>query len=126
MDTNTPETPITKAKLARLLNVSRTYVTLLTQGKKKPSKEMIDKLAKLGLTANLTNMYPHIYGSVAQLVEHQTFNLLVEGSIPSALSKSSKFVANYPLLGFFRQGYRPRRATAKTACKIIRGYPTGS
>ena len=88
MDTNTPELPITKAKLARLLNVSRTYVTLLTQGKKKPSKEMIDRLAKLGLTANLTDMYPQSHGSVAQLVEHQTFNLLVEGSIPSALTKN--------------------------------------
>ena len=29
-------------------------------------------------------------GGVAQLVEHQTFNLLVEGSIPSALTKNAK------------------------------------
>ena len=85
MENNAPELAITKAKLARLLNVSRTYVTLLTQGKKKPSSEMIDRLAKLGLTANLTSMYPQSRGSVAQLVEHLTFNQMVEGSIPSAL-----------------------------------------
>ena len=98
MEINAPELPITKAKLARLLNVSRTYVTLLTQGKKKPSSEMIDRLAKLGLTANLTSMYPQSRGSVAQLVEHLTFNQMVEGSIPSALTKSSKSIANFNIM----------------------------
>ena len=43
-----------KAELARQLGVSRTYITLLAQGKKKPSKNMVDRLAALGLTANLT------------------------------------------------------------------------
>ena len=74
MDNNTSNFPISKAELARQLNVSRTYVTLLTQGKKKPSKEMVDRLAKLGLTANLTYMYQRTDGPLAQLVEHLTFN----------------------------------------------------
>ena len=51
-----------KAELARQLGVSRTYITLLAQGKRKPSKRMVDRLAALGLTANLnanTGMHEH-------------------------------------------------------------------
>ena len=66
--------PITRAELARHLGVSRTYVTLLCQGKKKPSKEMADRLAKLGLTANLEYQYQRTDGPLTQLVEHTTFN----------------------------------------------------
>ncbi|MFC1972563.1 helix-turn-helix transcriptional regulator [Chloroflexota bacterium] len=69
---------ITNAELARRLGVSRTYITLLTQGKKKPSREMVDRLAELGLTANLsalTDVCPGKYnGPLAQLPEHTTFN----------------------------------------------------
>jgi len=57
----TPVSPIidmrnlnmSKAQLARLLNVSRTYVTLLTQGKRQPSKELVDKLANWQLTPHV-------------------------------------------------------------------------
>ena len=77
---------ITRAELSRQLGVSRTYVTLLCQGKKKPGKGMADRLAKLGLTANLCdNVSPcagtHT-GPSAQLVEHLTFNQGVTGSRP--------------------------------------------
>ncbi len=77
---------ITRAELSRQLGVSRTYVTLLCQGKKKPSKEMADRLAKLGLTVNLCDnvslcVSTHT-GPLAQLVEHLTFNQGVTGSRP--------------------------------------------
>ncbi len=74
--------PITRAELSRQLGVSRTYVTLLCQGKKKPSKEMADRLAKLGLTVNLEYQYQHTCGPLAQLAEHLTFNQGVTGSRP--------------------------------------------
>ena len=77
---------ITRAELARQLGVSRTYVTLLTQGKKKPSKEMADRLAKLGLTANLNALDQRTDGPLAQLVEHLTFNQVVPGSSPGRLT----------------------------------------
>ena len=60
------EQPISKAELARQLGVSRTYVTLLSQGKRNPSKRIVDRLAQLQLTANVTvNTGTH---------EHLTFN----------------------------------------------------
>ena len=66
--------PISKAELARELGVSRTYVTLLCQGKRNPSKRIVDRLAQLQLTANLTvNTGTH---------EHLTFNQGVTGSRP--------------------------------------------
>ena len=37
--------PINKAELARQLGVSRTHITLLTQGKRKLSDKLADKLA---------------------------------------------------------------------------------
>ena len=84
--------PITRAELARTLGVSRTYVTLLCQGKKKPSKEMADRLAKLGLTVNLCdNVSPCISthtGPLAQLAEHLTFNQGVTGSRPVRSTKA--------------------------------------
>ncbi len=66
--------PISKAELARELGVSRTYVILLTQGKRNPSKRIVDRLAQLQLTANLSaNTGTH---------EHLTFNKRVTGSRP--------------------------------------------
>ncbi len=66
--------PISKAELSRQLGVSRTYVTLLCQSKRNPSKRIVDRLAKLKLTANLTvNTGTH---------EHLTFNQGVTGSRP--------------------------------------------
>ena len=43
---------MSKAQLARLLNVSRTYVTLLSQAKRKPSQELVDKLSQLAVDAS--------------------------------------------------------------------------
>ena len=57
---------MTKAELARQLGVSRTYVTLLKQGKRKPSREMVAQLAELLSTSNVS------VNSWA--VEHMTFN----------------------------------------------------
>ena len=51
MSTTTPM-KMNKAELARQLGVSRTYITLLANGKRKPSKSLVDKLAQLKLTPN--------------------------------------------------------------------------
>ncbi|GAI72526.1 unnamed protein product [marine sediment metagenome] len=66
--------PITRAELSRQLGVSRTYITLLCQGKRQPSKRIVDRLAKLKLTANVT-VNTGTY-------EHLTFNQGVTGSRP--------------------------------------------
>ena len=47
------ELAISKAELARQLGVSRTYVTLLTQGKRQPSQQLANKIKQLQLTAKL-------------------------------------------------------------------------
>ena len=77
---------ISKAELARRLGVSRTFVTLLSQGKKKASQDMADRLAKLGLAANLEPLTSTGTGTcdgpLAQLAEHLTFNQGVTGSRP--------------------------------------------
>ena len=91
MDNNTSELPVSKAELARLLNVSRTYVTLLSQGKKKPGPAMVDRLAKLGLTADLKYMYQRTCGPLAQLAEQLTLNQQVPSSILGRLRNSSIF-----------------------------------
>ena len=44
---------MSKAELARRLGVSRTYVTLLTQGKRQPSQQLANKIKQLQLTAEL-------------------------------------------------------------------------
>jgi transcriptional regulator with XRE-family HTH domain len=44
---------MTRAELARRLGVSRTYVTLLVQGKRKPSQQLVNKIRRLGLTSGL-------------------------------------------------------------------------
>ena len=73
---------LTRAELARRLGVSRTYVTLMVQGKKNPSKEMADRLASMGLTANLSSNAIQINGALSPLTEHTTFNQGVTGSRP--------------------------------------------
>ncbi len=45
--------PISKAELARQLGVSRTYVTLLIQGKRQPSQQLANKIKQLQLTVEL-------------------------------------------------------------------------
>jgi transcriptional regulator with XRE-family HTH domain len=85
------EIGMTKAEIARRLGVSRTYITYLTQGKKKISRGMADRLAKLGLTANLmqlTNPVPGIHtGPLAQLAEQLTLNQVL--SMPSNQATAS-------------------------------------
>jgi transcriptional regulator with XRE-family HTH domain len=49
MDMN--RAPATKAELARRIGVSRTYITLLTQGKRQPSQQVVDRIRQLKLTA---------------------------------------------------------------------------
>jgi transcriptional regulator with XRE-family HTH domain len=63
-----------KAELARHLGVSRTYVTLLCQGKRKPSPKLANKLTKLQL-AGIVNVDLKAH-------EHLTFNQGVTGSNP--------------------------------------------
>ena len=73
--------PMSKAELARQLDVSRTYVTLLAQGKRKPSKKIVDKLTQLKLTLN---------SSVNTCIfEHLTFNQGVTGSRPARPTKQN-------------------------------------
>jgi transcriptional regulator with XRE-family HTH domain len=54
----------TKAEMARQLGVSRTHITLLTQGKRKLSKRLADKLAdrldnmRIGKKADVPNALP--------------------------------------------------------------------
>ena len=74
------ELSISKAELARQLGVSRTYITLLSKGKRKPSRKMVDKLTQLGLTVNL-NFNTCTF-------EHLTFNQGVAGSRPARPTKN--------------------------------------
>ena len=103
---------ISRAELARQLGVSRTYITLLAQGKRKPSQKIADKLAKLKLTANLgVNTCTH---------EQQTFNLLVAGSNPARLTNAD--ISLPPLLLEFlasrRQGSSPRTLQFYKICLV--------
>ena len=79
-------TTMSKADLARKLGVSRTYITLLTQGKRKPSKEIVDKLARLSLTVDMRDG-SRISGLLTQLNEYAAFNQGVTGSRPVRPSK---------------------------------------
>ena len=54
--------PMSKAELARQLGVSRTYITLLAQGKRKPSKKIVDKLDALRLTSNPSGGINSVFG----------------------------------------------------------------
>ena len=47
------EKHMSKAELARQLGVSRTYVTLLARGKRKPSQQLANKINELMLTLRL-------------------------------------------------------------------------
>ena len=40
---------ITKAELARQLGVSRAYITMIANGKRKPSREVVNKLDSIGV-----------------------------------------------------------------------------
>ena len=73
-----------KADLARQLGVSRTYITLLFNGKRKPSQQLVNKISQLRLTHSDSN------GPLAQLAEQLTLNQPVTGSSPVRLTKASK------------------------------------
>ncbi len=42
-------TGITKAELARQLGVARAYITMIANGKRKPSQDIVNKLQGLGV-----------------------------------------------------------------------------
>ncbi len=44
---------ITKVELARQLGVSRAYITMITNGKRKPSEDIVNKLNGLGVNKQL-------------------------------------------------------------------------
>ena len=82
--------PLSRAEIARQLGVSRTYISLLAQGKRKLSKEKANRLTQIWLTAKLNaeqeenrSTNQHKYGPLAQLAEHLTFNQGVAGSRPA-------------------------------------------
>ena len=96
---------MSKAELARQLGVSRTYITLLIQGKRKPSKELANKLAKLKLTVDI-KCNQQTCGPLAQLAEHLTFNQGVAGSRPARptlnlipFCRHFADIFNFPCLG---------------------------
>ena len=53
--------PISKAELARQLGVSRTYITLLAQGKRAPSQQLANKLKELMLTVELPGEFAFMH-----------------------------------------------------------------
>jgi DNA-binding XRE family transcriptional regulator len=63
---------MTKAELARELGVSRSYITMIDQGKRTPSRKLTRKLKRLTGEAN-----------------HLTFNQGVVGSNPSRPTKAT-------------------------------------
>jgi len=73
----------TKAQLARELGVSRSYITLISQGKKKPSPHMANKLTQLGLTVSLSELNEKPKNACTEhqtpQIEHLTFNQGVTG-----------------------------------------------
>jgi transcriptional regulator with XRE-family HTH domain len=46
------EMSISRAELARRLGVSRTYITLLAQGKRTPSQDFVDRFSQLAVGAS--------------------------------------------------------------------------
>jgi len=100
---------ISRAELARQLGVSRTYIILLCQGKKKASKEMADRLAEMGLAANLGSNNQRTGEALIQILEHTTFNQGV------TVSRTVRPISGYSLAGLLakflkarRQGISPR------------------
>ena len=57
--------PISRAELARQLGISRTYVTLLIQGKRNPSQLIANKLKLLTLTMHIPDQ-EHLMCSVGK------------------------------------------------------------
>ena len=51
---NTHTHPLSKSEIARLLGISRTYVTLLAQGKRQPSQQLANRISQLQLTGEFS------------------------------------------------------------------------
>ena len=47
------KTAITKAELARQLGVSRAYITMIANGKRKPSEDIVNKMSGLDVNKQL-------------------------------------------------------------------------
>ena len=69
---------ITKSELARQLGVSRAYVTMIANGKRKPSEDIVNKLNSLSFETN----------QIVNKTEANslTLNQQVTGSIPVRLT----------------------------------------
>ena len=65
-----------KSQLAKKLGVSRTYITLLTQGKRQPSQQIANKLSQLGV-GNLGQL-----GGNNSQVSNNNSQLKVDASYP--------------------------------------------
>jgi integrase len=125
--------------VARQLGVSRTYVTLLIQGKRKPSQKLVDKLTQLMFTANL-DKNQQMKGPLAQLAEQLTLNQPVGGSSPPRLTtavlnvKANQLVstsANFLFEEFIksrRQGTSPQTIRFYKIClkPFLEKYPLTS
>ena len=86
------EIPLSRAAIAREIGVSSTYITLLAQGRRNPSENIVDKLAHLKSTKDMEfdKGETTICGPLAQLVEHLTFNQGVAGSRPARPTKAGR------------------------------------
>ena len=51
--------PITKSRLAHKLKISRSYITLLEKGKRKPSTELLFRMSKV-LGCSVTEIYEYV------------------------------------------------------------------
>ena len=58
-----------KSQLAKKLGVSRTYITLLAQGKRQPSQQIVNKLSQLGVSnlGQLSNNNSQLSSNSCQL-----------------------------------------------------------
>ena len=76
----------TKAELARQLGVSRAYITMIANGKRKPSQDIVNKLNSLSFETNQI-----VNKSEANLV---TLNQQVQGSRPWRLTLDTVLPSN--------------------------------
>jgi transcriptional regulator with XRE-family HTH domain len=51
-----PNDVITKAQLARELGVSRAYITMIANGKRKPSQKFVNKINRLNVNTSYLNL----------------------------------------------------------------------
>ena len=97
--------PITKAELARELGVSRTYITLLSQGKRKPSQQLANKLRQIMLTYALPRefAFTHIMGKGG--LEPPRLSAHDPKSCPSASSGTPPYLRSVNILAYYSLFY---------------------